>query len=73
MKLLTLIEFHMASESSTPKTVIEIDPEVHEVIKAFAKTRGIPVKKASSLLLGYAMMRLNSGRAELTGPTVVDK
>jgi hypothetical protein len=65
------------SKRTTPpalanKTVLEVQPEIHERVKSAASGSGHSVKRFAGLMLDYALSKFESGDIELKQPEVVD-
>lgn len=59
--------------NATTRTVLEVLPEPYDKVKDRAKKHGISLKLFTSLLLDYAVQKLDAGQIELVEPTMADR
>lgn len=66
----------MSKQQVTPppasKTVLEVQPDIHERVKSAAGKSGNSVKRFTGLILDYALSKFESGDIELTQPSIVE-
>ena len=62
----------MSKPATPPKTVLEVQPELQDRVKAGAATEGTSIKRFGGLLLDYALTKYESGDIVLTQPEVIE-
>ena len=60
------------SDTATKKTVLEVLPSSYSRVKEQAAKAGQSSKRFTSMLLDYALQKLDAGQIELVEPTVVE-
>lgn len=55
------------------KTILTITQERHHAIKSAAKARGKTITELSSMLLDYALNKLETGALKLSDPCLIEK
>jgi hypothetical protein len=62
----------MTTPATPSKTVLEVQPELRERVKAGAATEGTSIKRFGGLLLDYALTKYETGDIVLTQPEVIE-
>lgn len=60
------------SEPAPKKTVLEVLPSSYVRVKEQAEKAGQSSKRFTSMLLDYALQKLEAGQIELVEPTITD-
>jgi hypothetical protein len=62
----------MNKPATPPETVLEVEPELQERVRAGATTEGTSINRFGGLLLDYALTKYECGDLELTQPEGIE-